>query len=53
MNVASVEETLDRLAKPNVVRWYGHVPKKVGDHVLRRALDFKIVGKKGRLAMTC
>ena len=52
MNVSRVEETLDGLAKPNVVRWYGHVPKKVGDHMLRRALDFKIVGTRGILTMT-
>ena len=39
-----LEETRDRLARANEERWYVRVPKRDGDHELRRALGFKIVG---------
>ena len=43
-----LEEIRVRLAKANEERWYGQVPKMDGDHVLRRALGFKIVGGRKR-----
>ena len=41
---------IDQLAVANSVHWYGHVLRREDGHVLRRALDFEVVGqwKKGR-----
>ena len=49
---AGFEETIDQLAMANSVRWY--VLRREDGHVLRRALDFDIVGqrKKGRTKRT-
>ena len=45
-----LNETIDQLAIANSVRWYGHVLRREDGHVLRRALDFVVVGqrKKGK-----
>ena len=42
------------MAMSNSVRWYGHVLRREGGHILRRALDFKVEcqRKKGRLKRT-
>ena len=48
-----LEETLDRLAKANEMRWYGHVLKGDSDGGLKRALDFEAVGRRrGQPKMT-
>ena len=39
MSVLGIKDTLDGLARASGVRWYGHV--------LRRALDFEVAGKRG------
>ena len=36
------------MAKANAVRWYGHVLRKEDGHVLRRALDFEVKGRRKR-----
>ena len=35
-----LKETMDESAMVNSVRWYGHVLRREGGLVLRRALDF-------------
>ena len=49
-----MNETIDQLAMANSVRWYCHVLRREGGHVLRRALHFEVDGqrKKGRLKRT-
>ena len=48
MEMLGLEESVERLAKANGVRWYGHVLRKDEFHPLRKALDFKVDGRKGR-----
>lgn len=50
MEMLGLEETLGQMAKANGVRWYGHVLRRHEGHVLRRALEFEVVGprKRGR-----
>ena len=43
-----MEETLDKLAKANGMRWYGQVLRRDSDEVLRRALDFEVVRRRKR-----
>ena len=49
-----LNETIHQLAMADSVRWYGHVLRREDGHVLRRALDFKVEGKKkkGKLKRT-
>ena len=53
MNFLGLEETSDRLAEAKEMRWYGHMGKN-NDDVLRRALHFEAIGRRGsgRLKMT-
>ena len=30
------------------MRWYGHLLRKDNDKVMKKALDFEVVGKRGR-----
>jgi len=48
MGMLGLQDTVDKLAKSNGVRWYGHVLRKDEDDVLRRTLDFKVNGRRGR-----
>ena len=50
MLVLGLNETIDQLAMANSVSWYGNVLRREDGHVLKRALDFEVVGqlKKGR-----
>ena len=43
-----------QMAKVNGMRWYGHVLRRDDGHVLRKALEFKVKGKRkrGRLRKT-
>ena len=34
------------MAKANGVRWYGHVLRREDGHVLRKALEFEVKGKR-------
>ena len=48
MSLLGLKDTLDRLARAERVRWYGHVLRWDNGDVLRRALDFDVAGKRGR-----
>ena len=37
-----------QMAKANGVRWYGHVLRRDDGHVLRKALEFEVKGKRKR-----
>ena len=54
MEMLGLKETVVRMAKGNVVRWYGHVLRRDDGHVLRKALEFEVKGKRkrGRLKKT-
>ena len=54
MFMLGLSETMRHLAIANSVCWYGHVLRREGGHVLRRALDFEVEGqrKKRRLKRT-
>ena len=49
-----LKETVVQMAKANGVRWYGHVIRRDGGHVLRKALKFEVKGKRkqGQLRKT-
>ena len=36
------------MAKANGVRWYGHVLRRYDGHVLRKALEFEVKGRRKR-----
>ena len=38
---------MDKLAIANSARWYDHVLWRENGHDLRRALDFKVKGRRG------
>ena len=48
MSLVGVKNTLDGLVRASGVRWYGHISRRDSDEVLRRALVFKVVGKRER-----
>ena len=54
MEMLGLKETLDRMAKANGVRWYGHVIRRDGDNILKKAMMLKVNGKRkrGRPKMT-
>ena len=41
-----LNETIDQLAMANSVHWLGHVLRREGGHVLRRALDLEVEGQR-------
>ena len=43
-----MKDTLDVLERASVVRRYGHVLRRDNNEVLRRALNFEVVGKRRR-----
>jgi len=43
-----LEKSLDRMAKVNSMRWYGHVLRREGNNVLLKALHFELLGRIGR-----
>ena len=45
---AGFNRYLDGLARASGVRWYGHVLRRDNGDVLRRALEFEVVGRRGR-----
>ena len=47
MSLLGLKDTLDGLARVSGVRWYGHVLRRDNGDVLRRALDFEVVGRRG------
>ena len=48
MEMLGLKETVVQMAKANGVRWYGHVLRRDDDHVLRKALEFEVKGKRKR-----
>ena len=54
MEMLDLQKTLDRMAKANGVRWYGHVIRRKDDDVLKKAVMMEVNGqrKRGRPKMT-
>ena len=49
MEMLGLRETvLVQMAKENGVRWYRHVLRRDDGHVLRKALEFEVKGKRKR-----
>ena len=48
MNMLGIAETIDMVAKRNSMRWYGHVLRRDEEDVLKKALNFKVDGKRRR-----
>ena len=48
MKMMGLKETVIEMAKANGVRWYGHVLRRDDGQVLRKALEFKLKGKRKR-----
>ena len=48
MEMLGVKETVIQMAMANGVRWYGHVLRRNDGHVLRKALEFEVKGKRKR-----
>ena len=46
MEKLGLKETVVQMAKANGVRWYMHVLRRDDGHVLRKALEFKVMGKR-------
>ena len=47
MEMLGLKETLDRMAKANGVKWYGHVIRR-DDNILKKALMMDVNGKQKR-----
>ena len=48
IEMLGLKERVVQRAKVNGVRWYGHVLRRDDEHVLRKALKFKVKGKRKR-----
>ena len=48
MEMLGLKETLDRMAKANGVRWYGHVIRREDDNILKKAMMLEVNGKRKR-----
>ena len=48
MEMLGLKETLDRMAKANGVRWYGHVIRRDDDNILKKAMMMEVNGKRKR-----
>ena len=48
MEMLGLKETVFQMAKANGVRWYGHVLRRDNGHVMRKALEFEVKGKRKR-----
>ena len=48
MEMLGLKETVVQMAKANGMRWYGHVLRRDDGHVLRKALEFEVKGKRKR-----
>ena len=46
MEILGLKETVVQMAKVNGVRWYGHVSRRDDGHVLKKALEFEVKGKR-------
>ena len=54
MEMLDLKKTLDRMAKANGVRWYGHVIRREDDNILKKAImmEVNVQRKRGRPKMT-
>ena len=54
METMSLKKMLNRMAKANGVRWYGHVIRREDDNILKKAMMMEVNGqrKRGRPKMT-
>ena len=43
-----LKEMLNRMAKANGVRWYGHVIRKDDDNTLKKAMTLEVNGQRKR-----
>ena len=48
MEMLGLIETVVQMTKVNGVRWYRHVLRRDDGHVLRKALEFQVKGKRKR-----
>ena len=48
MEMLRLKETAVQMAKANGGRWYWHVLRRDDGHVLRKALEFEVRGKRKR-----
>ena len=46
MEMLELKETVVQMAMANGVRWYEHVLSRDDGHVLRKALEFEVKGKR-------
>ena len=54
MEMLGLKKAVVQMAKANGVRWYGHMLRRDDGHILRKALEFEVNGKRkrGRLRKT-
>ena len=48
MEMLGLKETVVQMVKANEVRWYGHVLRMDDGHVLQKAFEFELKGKRKR-----
>ena len=48
MEMLGLKKTLDRMAKANEVRWYGHVIRRDDDNIMKKAMIMEVHGKRRR-----
>ena len=48
MEILNLKKTLDRTAKANGARWYGHVIRREDDNILKKAVMMKVNGQRKR-----
>ena len=48
MEMLGLKETVIQMATTNGMRWYEHVLRRDDGHVLRKALEFEVKGKRKR-----
>ena len=46
MDMLGLHETMDKMAKANGVRWYGHILRREDGDVLQNSLKFKVDEQK-------
>ena len=46
MEMLGLKETVVKIAKANGVKWYENVLRRDDEHVLRKALEFEVKGKR-------
>ena len=46
MKMLGLKKTLDKMAKANGVRWFGHVVRRDDESILKKAMMFELNGHK-------